>query len=726
MKLLKVDLANCHGIRHLTATIDFNAGNAAAIYAPNGTMKTSFARTFRDLSEGRDSRDNMFPARETTREITDETGSEVPPDDVVVILSYDEEVGPTEATSTLLVNAELRKEYEQLQEGVLDAADELLSVLKKQAKTRRDVARAISTTFTSDEDSFFTALVRIREELAEQEDAPFAEIPYDIVFHDKVLALLQREDFASALAEYVGRFNELLDASTFFSRHTFNYYNAANVTKSLADNGFFDASHSVTLRGAGDHSEEIANAKQLLALVEAEKQQISEDEELRKKFVVLEKELTKNIDTRAFYDYISDHVELLPELLNVGRFEERVWKSYLKVHHSAYEVVVDRYRDSEKRKREIEKVAAEQSTQWEEVIGIFNDRFFVPFTLTAKNRERVVLGLEKVLQLGFEFEDGGERASVEKGELLEVLSTGEKKALYILNVLFEVQARRNSGRETVFVIDDIADSFDYKNKYAIIQYLKEMSETADFRMVILTHNFDFYRTLESRFVPYKQCLTVSKSSEEVTLEQASGIRNPFVKDFRPNFHSDPAKRVASIPFLRNLLEYTRGDSDPGYLLLTSLLHWKEETAALKNSELDAVFTALTGESGAWAQPDAPVVDLIHAQADAASQSATNVGFAGKIVLSISIRLKSEQYMVQEIADLEKVRAITSNQTQELFLMYKAQFPDKTAEVRVLDNVVLMTPENIHVNSFMYEPIVDMSDDHLKQLYREVAGFAGTS
>jgi hypothetical protein len=35
-------------------------------------------------------------------------------------------------------------------------------------------------------------------------------------------------------------------------------------------------------------------------------------------------------------------------------------------------------------------------------------------------------------------------------------------------------------------------------------------------------------------------------------------------------------------------------------------------------------------------------------------------------------------------------------------------------------VVLMTPENIHVNSFMYEPILDMSDEHLRKLYGDVA------
>lgn len=36
----------------------------------------------------------------------------------------------------------------------------------------------------------------------------------------------------------------------------------------------------------------------------------------------------------------------------------------------------------------------------------------------------------------------------------------------------------------------------------------------------------------------------------------------------------------------------------------------------------------------------------------------------------------------------------------------------------------MTPENIHLNSFMYEPILDMSDIHLKDLYKRVTGIVG--
>jgi hypothetical protein len=41
------------------------------------------------------------------------------------------------------------------------------------------------------------------------------------------------------------------------------------------------------------------------------------------------------------------------------------------------------------------------------------------------------------------------------------------------------------------------------------------------------------------------------------------------------------------------------------------------------------------------------------------------------------------------------------------------------QIETIKRVILMTPENIHLNSFMYEPILDMSDDHLKKLYEDV-------
>ena len=62
MEKLAIALKNCHGIRELDASFTFGANeNAVAVYAPNGTMKTSFARTFADLSNGTATTDQCSP-----------------------------------------------------------------------------------------------------------------------------------------------------------------------------------------------------------------------------------------------------------------------------------------------------------------------------------------------------------------------------------------------------------------------------------------------------------------------------------------------------------------------------------------------------------------------------------------------------------------------------------------------------------------------------------------
>lgn len=722
METLNVALKNCHGIRELEAAFDFSdRNNAAAVYAPNGTMKTSFARTFRDLSGGVDTKDRMFPDRETSRSVTDETGSDIDSSDVVVVLSYDEEVGPTEETSTLLVNPTLRKEYEGLQVDLLHARDELIAALKAQAGTKQDVVSTVSQVFMNDTDKFFDALVRVSYEVEQMEDSRFADLPYDLLFNDKVDAILKSPALQSELEQYVTRLNELLDESAFFNRASFSFYNAAMVTKSLGDNGFFAAKHSLLLHGE-DTPRTVNSAADLTALIAEEKKRITADDALRKKLDAVEKALQKNVDTRRFFDFIADRVDLLPELASVSTFQQDVWKSYFKVHQELFDRVVTCYKETEARRKEIEQQAAAESTQWEKVIKIFNERFFVPFRLSAENKHRVMLGQETMLKLVFEFEEGGDSTSVERDDLLAVLSNGEKKALYILNVLFEMEARKAAGRETLFIIDDLADSFDYKNKYAIIQYLKEMAEHADFKLILLTHNFDFFRTLLSRgVVSYKRCFMAQKGESKVVLDQAAHVKNPFIHGFKKNFFTDGMQRVASIPFVRNILEYTKGDDDSDYLTLTSLLHWKQESSSITNVDLDRIFndTFQSQGSASWASPGESVIDLVLQQADLALAAPEGVNFEHKIVLSIATRILAERYMVTELADPEFTDGIAANQAYALLRAFKTRGLGTPQVIDTLDGVVLMTPENIHVNSFMYEPIIDMSDVALRGLYSQV-------
>ena len=120
-------------------------------------------------------------------------------------------------------------------------------------------------------------------------------------------------------------------------------------------------------------------------------------------------------------------------------FREKIWKSYFKTQFNSYKDVIDKYQTAEKRKKEIEEEASHQRTAWESVLHIFNSRFFVPFKLSAKNRTLVILGQEPILTLAFTFEDGADKATVERSELMQTLSTGEKRAFYILNIIFEVE-----------------------------------------------------------------------------------------------------------------------------------------------------------------------------------------------------------------------------------------------------------------------------------------------
>lgn len=717
MKILTIDLENCYGIRKLETKLDFSTSKAVAVYAPNGSMKTSLAQSFQDIANGVDSKDRIFPARTCKRVVKDESGADLPKESVLVVRPYDEVMGHTAKTSTLLVNPALRKEYENLHAEIDAAKDALLKALKEQSGSKKDLEKEVSSTFTASDDKFYVALNRIKDEVTAQTDAPLADVPYDVVFDEKVMSFLGTKDFKTAIDGFIKKYNELLAASTYFKKGTFNYYNAATIAKQLAENGFFAAKHSVNFNA--DKKLEITTQKELEDLIAKEKDAISSDKDLKKKFSEIEKLIQKNVTVREFESYLLNHEELLTKLSNLAVFKEEVWKSYIKARFDLYKSLLDKYQAAEARRKEIQQQAAKERTQWEDVIDIFNDRFFVPFKLEPVNREAVILGQQEILTLGFTFQDGNEQASVDRAALMQALSTGEKKALYVLNLLFEIEVRKKAEQESLLIVDDIADSFDYKNKYAIIQYLMDISEDPNFKQIILTHNFDFYRTVQSRFVKYSDCFMASKTSTGVALEKATGIQNVFVKDWKPNFFTDPRKKIASIPFMRNLIEYTRNDGDADFLKLTSLLHWKADSDQIMVSDLDTIYNRLFTSATASADGTKSVIALIKVEAGKCQTAPEGINFENKVVLSIATRLTAEKFMITKINDPAFVATIDSNQTPKLLRKYRQMFPTELAAIGVLQRVALMTPENIHLNSFMYEPILDMSDDHLRKLHAEV-------
>ena len=104
------------------------------------------------------------------------------------------------------------------------------------------------------------------------------------------------------------------------------------------------------------------------------------------------------------------------------------------------------------------------------------------------------------------------------------------------------------------IFDDIADSFDYRNKYAIIEYLNDMKELSNFKSIIMTHNFDFYRTLGSRLgITRKNIFMTSKNeAREINLMQGEYLK-AIINDLKKKSESNNIAFISLIPFVINLI-----------------------------------------------------------------------------------------------------------------------------------------------------------------------------
>lgn len=386
---------------------------------------------------------------------------------------------------------------------------------------------------------------------------------------------------------------------------------------------------------------------------------------------------------------------------------------------------MEEYESGKNRIERITKQASGQATKWQEVINLFNRRFSVPFKVGIENKQDVIL--KRVTpNVSFTFEDEAAMSKeVERGLLLELLSSGESRALYILNIIFEVEARISEGIPTVFVIDDIADSFDYKNKYAIVEYLADILSRGEFRQIILTHNYDFYRTVWHRLDLGGANFHASRSSEGIVLKAETMYRDPFQKWRNQAIAdgNDSPGFVAMIPFVRNLAEYCGYAEE--FARLTSVLHIKPGQDPVRIGELEWIFRKiLNGNEVHIDREDGmDVLSLIEETAELVlANDEAALDLEKKVVLSMAIRLGAELIMIELIDYIEWIKSIKKNQTGKLSGRFKEKFGDKVEYASLcslIDRVNLMTPENIHLNSFMYEPILDMSAEHLCRLYEDV-------
>ena len=730
MNKLNIELTNCFGIDSLKHEFDFGKGNTFSIYARNGLMKTSFAKTFQLIQQGK--KENISDAifGEPGSAIVQIDGQDIEKKQVFVVKSY--ESSYESDISSLLIKGDIQTQLKD----VFKVRTKLLKALEKDSglkikrtslgKTVYELEPTIVKDFDFNEKDILSNLM----ELASYEpEIECSDIPYSVIFDDTVLKKIKDTKFQEGIRDFITSSDEIYSSFEYLEKGNLTLPKLKDLKKSLVKDAFFVKQNKVILSG----QDAITNSEALeqhISNIETKIQQTPA-------YKAIENLLN---DSKGIV--LKDIIETNPEIIGflaldkLQTLKKCLCGSYIRHNSILFEELCDKYNDFSEAIDALEI----DDTPWKKALDIFNQRFTVPFMMNVVNLKGAIIG-ESVPQVEFSFKKGDTVKTIDRSKLekLDTLSQGEKRALYLLNIIFDIEQIKNTGEETLLVVDDIADSFDYKNKYAIIEYLYELAQVSNIYMLILTHNFDFYRTVASRLsVNRSNRLIADYSNDVLKLEVEYYQDKPF-----KNWKNNPKEKdiFALLPFVRNLIEYgvDQNISHTGedFLFLTSLLHEKQDSRRITFGDIEPLYKHYAGvtQFDASVGTDVVVLSKLYSVCDDITTSDTKL--ENKIVLSIGIRHKAEEYIIQQIhnytgqlswrknkqnyrgTNVEFMNFVQNNrnQTRELFNGYK-QFGDAD-KIKILNEVNIMTPEHIHVNSFMYEPILDMDIVELHRLYHTI-------
>lgn len=730
---LSIKLENCFGISKLEKEIDFKDDkNSVLIYAPNGTMKSSFAKTMLYLSKQNIS-ESKRPQKpcdllDDTKTVTYEVkfdGIDIPSENIYVMNGDDEIKDSSEKISTMLASSELKQEYDRIYQSLDAERKEFIRILKEVSQSSDCEDELVNAFKRYESDNLFTVLNRIKTNI--QQPYPNFGFRYNFVFDKKGNVKKFLDKHQRLLTNYINCYNNLISQSDFFSndrRGSFGTYQAEQIINALGGDGFFHAHHKLSLSIQSDISE-ITSKEQLETIYNQELEKIATDNDLKKSLKKLNKAIEANEELRYFKETITQNPHLIPYLNDYEKFRKETWYGYL---HSILDKVtslMDSYEHKKAELLEIRRKAKEEIKTWKEIIKLYNDRFFVPFEAVLENQDDVVLkGKTPVVKFKYANDN-----SYEKEQIMKVLSKGEQRALIILQFLFEIECRKNREPKQLIVLDDISDSFDYKNKYAIIEYIKDINEKySNLKIIILTHNYDFYRTVHSRLYPEPITLmTLKDDNNKITLKPGRYVKSVFNKVMIDGVQKgNDIVFVSIIPWVRNIVEYTQSNKSLDFNKLTSCLHIKSDTCTTLIKDVYRIISNNVEQCKGvtkYSTDTTPIKDFIYQVADGleSKRNLDEIALENKTVFAMAIRLKLEEKMISLLTGYEsEINAITENQTAELIKILKEHKQrDYNNMKSIIEKVNMMTPENIHVNSFMFEPLIDLSVVHLKQLYSDV-------
>jgi hypothetical protein len=702
---------NVYGIKKLLHPELIN-GNTI-IYAPNGVMKTSFADGLNDIANGVLPKDIFVnPPVDASFEIIEE-GREVtaPSKGCLNLLLYrsnqkENDVFQDESISSLVMSPALKEKYKATLDQIASIkttlngwlSSEMLKEKKPTEEGTNILQKIIKPDLTID-------LIKNIPDLSAFSSDYFPSLPYQIIFNDKTEALFSDKGFTDKCRDYQSSVNKQLDAKVFASG--FGIAQLQETAAMLTKNNFFKARHKVVL-----NSLEPMGEKELSDYIAKAIADTYSSNEILQKFEEAKKVLEKNKQAKVLRDLISSDQKLLGELADPETLRKKIVFSVLAEHTSEIATYKTQLASLSDTLSKIIDEANKTKETWNKVLEMYNSRFVSnKLDVSISNQVEAVLGLrparfvKKIKGTNIEATDS----------MLQRFSSGEKRALVILSLMYEV-ALKGTDNFTL-VLDDVADSFDYKNKYAIIECLKDFSNKSNIQLVILTHNFDFYRSTKAAIgKKHLSNLFAYKSDEGVNLLLAN---QGFFDDY--SYFNDWKHNgcypdyLALIPLVRNLAQLKEGGGSEEYSVLTTYLHYSPKVETIDFLPLQKPFsecgTKIVAplEANYWETLGQTIDKMI-------TTPPKETDLRSKVIFGIFIRLANDRFMWNKykIANSSDP-SVTSdfNQSRELFELVKGDLTPE--ENSIVQTAMTIAPSFIHLNSFMYEPLIDVGGEKMVEI-----------